>query len=34
MLDTPRKKAWFGWCMYVWANSAFATVFLASVLPV
>jgi UMF1 family MFS transporter len=34
MLDTPRKKAWFGWCMYDWANSAFATVILASVLPV
>lgn len=34
MLNTPRKKAWFGWCMYDWANSAFATVILASVLPV
>ncbi len=34
MLDTPKKKAWFGWCMYDWANSAFATVILASVLPV
>jgi len=34
MLDTQRKKAWFGWCMYDWANSAFATVILASVLPV
>jgi len=34
MLDASRKKAWFGWCMYDWANSAFATVILASVLPV
>ena len=34
MLDSSRKKAWFGWCMYDWANSAFATVILASVLPV
>ena len=41
MNDTPvttkalnRRKAWFGWCMYDWANSAFATVILAAVLPV
>ncbi|BCR05355.1 MFS transporter [Desulfuromonas versatilis] len=34
MFRTPRDKAWFGWCMYDWANSAFATVILASVLPV
>lgn len=35
--ETPlssRRKAWFGWCMYDWANSAFATVILAAVLPV
>lgn len=25
---------WFGWCLYDWANSAFATVILAAVLPV
>ncbi|HKK00849.1 MAG TPA: MFS transporter, partial [Desulfuromonadales bacterium] len=31
---SPRQKAWFGWCMYDWANSAFATVILAAVLPV
>lgn len=29
-----RRKAWFGWCLYDWANSAFATVILAAVLPV
>lgn len=29
-----RRKAWFGWCMYDWANSAFATVILSAVLPV
>ncbi len=34
MNEMTRKKAWFGWCMYDWANSAFATVILASVLPV
>lgn len=34
MGDPSKKKAWFGWCMYDWANSAFATVVLASVLPV
>jgi MFS transporter, UMF1 family len=32
--DADRKKAWFGWCMYDWANSAFATVILAALLPV
>ena len=31
---TTKKQAWFGWCMYDWANSAFATVILAAVLPV
>jgi UMF1 family MFS transporter len=35
MKTAPTKKqAWFGWCMYDWANSSFATVILASVLPV
>lgn len=29
-----RPRAWFGWCLYDWANSAFATVILAAVLPV
>ena len=28
------NKAQFGWCLYDWANSAFATVILAAVLPV
>ena len=28
------RKARFGWCMYDWANSAYATVGLAAVLPV
>jgi len=28
------RKAKFGWCLYDWANSAFATVILAAVLPV
>lgn len=35
MSPSPTKKqAWFGWCMYDWANSAFATVILSAVLPV
>jgi len=35
MNKTPTKKqSWFGWCMYDWANSAFATVILSAVLPV
>lgn len=29
-----RKKAIFAWCMYDWANSAFATTILAAILPV
>ena len=29
-----KKQAWFGWCMYDWANSSFATVILSAVLPV
>jgi UMF1 family MFS transporter len=28
------NKAQFGWCLYDWANSAFATVILSAVLPV
>jgi MFS transporter, UMF1 family len=32
--STLNPKARFGWCMYDWANSAFATVILAAVLPV
>src|SRR6056297_2755478 len=31
---SPAGKARFGWCVYDWANSAFATVILAAVLPV
>src|SRR5210317_1892263 len=35
MNKTPtQKQSWFGWCMYDWANSAFATVVLSAVLPV
>ena len=35
MESSPSKKqAWFGWCMYDWANSSFATVILSAVLPV
>ncbi len=33
-LEPNKKKVWFGWCLYDWANSAFATVILAAVLPV
>jgi UMF1 family MFS transporter len=29
-----QKKAQLGWCLYDWANSAFATIVLAAVLPV
>jgi len=29
-----KRRAWRGWCSYDWANSAFATVGLAAVLPV
>lgn len=33
--STPRRKqAIFAWCMYDWANSAFATTILAAILPV
>ncbi len=34
VLDKHLRKARFGWCLYDWANSAFATVILAAVLPV
>ncbi len=34
MNPTSPKKARFAWCLYDWANSAFATVILAAVLPV
>ena len=34
ILDHHANKAIFGWCLYDWANSAFATVILAAVLPV
>lgn len=33
-MDAQLKKAKFGWCLYDWGNSAFATVVLAAVLPV
>ncbi len=33
-MRTQQQKAYFGWCLYDWANSAFATVILAAVLPV
>lgn len=33
-MDDNRRKAIFSWCLYDWANSAFATVILAAVLPV
>jgi UMF1 family MFS transporter len=31
---SAEKKGKFGWCLYDWANSAFATTILAAVLPV
>ena len=34
MERADKKRAWFGWCLYDWANSAFATICLAAVLPV
>ena len=34
MSQKSEQKAKFGWCLYDWANSAFATVVLATVLPV
>ncbi len=33
-MEPTRRQAWFGWCMYDWANSAFATVIMAAVFPV
>lgn len=33
-MNAQLKQAKFGWCLYDWANSAFATVILAAVLPV
>ena len=33
-MDKQQRRARFGWCLYDWANSAFATVILAAVLPV
>ena len=33
-MKKSRRKAWFGWCLYDWANSAFATVILSALLPV
>jgi UMF1 family MFS transporter len=32
--SSEKQKAWFGWCMYDWANSSFATVIMAAVFPV
>lgn len=29
-----KNRLWFSWCLYDWANSAFATVILAALLPV
>jgi UMF1 family MFS transporter len=34
MSISSKKRAWLAWCAYDWANSAFATVVLAAVLPV
>lgn len=31
---SDKQKAWFGWCMYDWANSGFATVIMAAVFPI
>ncbi|MCW8860649.1 MAG: MFS transporter [Deltaproteobacteria bacterium] len=33
-MSNQLRKVQFGWCLYDWANSAFATVILAAVLPV
>ena len=30
---TDKRRTLFGWCMYDWANSAYATTVLAGVLP-
>ena len=34
VIQPVQNKVLFGWCLYDWANSAFATVVLAAVLPV
>ncbi|MCF6291583.1 MAG: MFS transporter [Desulfobacterales bacterium] len=34
MEGADKKRAWLGWCLYDWANSGFATICLAAVLPV
>ena len=34
MYPSPKKRERFGWCLYDWANSAFATTIMAAVLPV
>ncbi len=34
MAHSDKGRAWFGWCMYDWANSGFATVIMAAVFPV
>jgi MFS transporter, UMF1 family len=34
MVTADNRRARLGWCLYDWANSAFATVILAAVLPV
>ncbi len=31
---SDKQKAWFGWCMYDWANSGYATVIMAAVFPI
>ena len=33
-MGSHNKKEKFGWCLYDWANSAFATTILAAILPV
>jgi len=33
-MDRQRRKMIFSWCLYDWANSAFATIIIAAVLPV
>ena len=32
--DTATRRVHHGWAMYDWANSAFATVMMASILPI
>src|SRR4030043_1180687 len=32
-MEKGRRKIIFSWCMYDWANSAFATTIMAAVLP-